>query len=248
MQQLLVNLRGARDPAAAVEEHLAIGLVRDQSIDDHVARSYVEGDHVGTFRAGRNHADIGDTADIERDAIALGRTEQQVVDVGNQRRAFASGRDIALAEVGNDPHTGALRYYGRFADLEGAGDAMAEAFNRVAFVEDGLAVHPADANGIGRDMRATASVEHGFRIQFAEQEAEARDGSCMRHRVRHAEQRGSNGRRIGSAAECDRGDLEAVAPVRDIHDCYVDPIERRAAHNSDGLHARLSSFCSSDSN
>ena len=51
---------------------LAIAVERRRyGIHHHVARSGVESDHVFWFRVGRNHGDVRDAADVERDACDL---------------------------------------------------------------------------------------------------------------------------------------------------------------------------------
>ena len=43
-EQALVDFRGAGDAAVAVVGLLAVGVMRDQRVDDHVAGAGVEGD------------------------------------------------------------------------------------------------------------------------------------------------------------------------------------------------------------
>ena len=102
-----------------------------QGVDHHVAGSGVEGDDVFGRASGRNHRDVGDAADVERDAAAPRVAEEQVIDVGDQRRALAAGGDVARAEIGDHRDAGALGEHGGFADLQSVG---------AAFVIDGLAV------------------------------------------------------------------------------------------------------------
>ena len=87
--------------------------------------------------------------------------EQEVVDVGDKRGSPASSGDVAFAEIGNGPDAGAFGDHGRLADLQGAGDATAQIFDRLAFVKNGLAVQADEVDGVERDALAAAGFADG---------------------------------------------------------------------------------------
>ena len=61
--------------------------------------SRIEGNDTLRARARWNHRDIGDPADIERDARAPRMPEEQVIDKRHQRRSLPARRDIARAKI-----------------------------------------------------------------------------------------------------------------------------------------------------
>src|ERR1035438_1166475 len=111
-----IALRG--DATVAVEVLAAAGVLARERIDHHVAGARIERDARG------NDRNVGDATDIEGGAGAARMPEQQAVDEGNERRALATGGDIARAEIGDYRHSGALRDYRRLADLQCAGAAF----------------------------------------------------------------------------------------------------------------------------
>ena len=105
---------------------LAIAIERRRhGIHHHVARSGVEGDHVFRRCIGRNHRDVRDAADVERDARMLGMPEKLIVEERHQRRAFAAGRHVAGTKIGDGLDAGALGNHRRLADLHRARDLAA---------------------------------------------------------------------------------------------------------------------------
>src|SRR5271169_2546422 len=95
-----------------------------EGVDHHVAWAGIEGYDV--FRRGgwRNHRDVGDPADVQRDAGPHGVAKKHVVDIGNQRRALSACRDIARAEVGDYWHARTLGNHRRLADLQRVATAL----------------------------------------------------------------------------------------------------------------------------
>ena len=66
--------------------------------------------------------------------------EKLVIEQRNQRSAFAAVRDVARTEIGDGLDPCARGDHRGFADLKRARDFAAQEFDRIAFVEDGLAV------------------------------------------------------------------------------------------------------------
>jgi hypothetical protein len=62
-------------------------------------------------------ADVRDAADVECHSRLGAVAEEQLVDVGDQGGAAASGGDVAFTEVGDGADSGAFGDDGRVADL-----------------------------------------------------------------------------------------------------------------------------------
>ena len=140
-------------------------------------------------------------------------TEQQIVDEGNERRAFASRCYIACAELRHDGDSEALGDHVRFADLQRIRcAARALVINRLAVTADQL----------DRSDRH-AAFDDGFGVELAEFEVQARDLLwSLRGENSFTQRRGVRRRVV-----CDRRDA-----ARDIDDSDVDTVERGAAHDA----------------
>ncbi len=199
-----------------------------QRVHHHVAGTGVEGDHVFARAAGRNRRDVGDAADVERDASFARMAEQKIVHVRHQRSALAAGGDVARAKIGNHRLARALGDHGSLADLQRG---------QAAFVIDGLAVTADQLDGGERH----AGVQNRVGVQLAEQDVEPRDFSRVRAGVRHGENHFADARRIWTRREAH----QPVAAARDVDDGDVDAVQRSAAHQARNSHFRFSSSCRS---
>ena len=90
--------------------------------------------------------------------------EEEIVDIGDQGRALASGRHVAFAKIGDDPQAGTLGHNGSLADLKCAGDAMSQVFDGFAFVKNGLPVQSAQEDRFHGYAATTARLPHRIRI------------------------------------------------------------------------------------
>src|SRR5207245_2811393 len=88
--------------------------------------------------------------------------EEQVIDVGHERRALATRRDVTHAEIRNHRHSDAFRDYCRFADLHRVGAAFV--IDRLAVAADQL--HWSESRDGALDCA---------RIELAELEVQPRD-------------------------------------------------------------------------
>ena len=79
----VASIASPRDAASAIVFLLACGVMRNQGVDHHIARPGIEGNHVFRFCGRRNHRDIRDAANVERDPPAPGMAKQCVVEIGN---------------------------------------------------------------------------------------------------------------------------------------------------------------------
>ncbi len=241
-EHAIVDFGAACDAAVAVVSLAAFGHAGNQRVDHHVAGARVERQDVVARGAARNHGDVGDAAEVQRDAADAAMAEQQVIGKRHQGSAMPAGGDIALAEIGDGPQAGALGHDRGVADLERAGDAAAEIVHRRAFVKNGLAVQAAQRNRVQGNAPAAAGFANGFGVKLAQQEVQTRDGRGVGHGVGHAQDGLAHVLGVGNRVEGDRLDLLAA----DIDDGDVDPVERGAAHDAGDSHQFFSSFWSSD--
>src|SRR5579864_7886517 len=116
----------------------AVRELTRESIDHHISRTGIEGDYFVKGGGGRDDGDVGDAADVQRDAGAAGMTKEEVIDERDQGRAFAAGRDIARAKIRDDGNAEGFGQDSGLADLQGVG---------AAFVKDGLAVASDEGDG-----------------------------------------------------------------------------------------------------
>jgi len=70
-------------PAAFVKPLAAVGEMGDEGVDEHVGGAGVEGEDLGGLGIGGDDGDVGDAAEIQRDAAEIGVAIEDVVDVGN---------------------------------------------------------------------------------------------------------------------------------------------------------------------
>jgi len=86
-------------PSPAIQSRAAPGRERGERIQQHVAGSGVEGDHILRSAARRNRRKVGDSADVENDSSASRMAEEQVIEKRNQRRSLPSGGEIGRTKV-----------------------------------------------------------------------------------------------------------------------------------------------------
>ena len=85
-EQLLVDRTGRRHAAVAVVAHRAARKLRDQRVDQHVAWAGIKGDDLLGGGVRRDGRDVGDAADVQRDAAQRADPDR----ASNRRRAPAA--------------------------------------------------------------------------------------------------------------------------------------------------------------
>ena len=148
----------------------SVGQALHQGIDHHVGRSGIECQDLFRLRCRRNDGDVGDAAEVERDASAARVTEDAVVEEGDQRRTGSSGCDIGCAEIGDYRDARAFGNHRAFADLQGVPAVL---------VVDGLAMAADEFDALEGDAFLTADLPQGCGEAFSDGEVEARDFSGM---------------------------------------------------------------------
>ncbi len=111
-QQRGVHASGSRPRAVTIERGAPVPRVPE--VEQHVARSGVEAAHIARRR---QIGEIGDASEIDDDTVRL-TSEERGVERGHQRRAFASSRDIAAPEIGDDRHPGPFGNAGGVVQLQ----------------------------------------------------------------------------------------------------------------------------------
>src|SRR5262249_29611744 len=153
---------GTREPGVFIETLATAGEMLDEGIDEHVGRAGVEGKDLRRFRGSREDGDVGDAAEVERDAAEFGVAVEEIVDVGNERGALAAEGDVGGTKVSHSSDAGSSGDDRGLADLESGSSRSAEVGSmwRVAsgewrarshgtLVEDGLTVGADERNFLG---------------------------------------------------------------------------------------------------
>ena len=89
-------------------------------VHEHVSRANVEGHDLVRGGGGRQHRQVGDAADVQQQAAALGVAAQQVIGQGHEGSALAASGHVRRAEIGNGGDPGALSDNRRFPNLQGS--------------------------------------------------------------------------------------------------------------------------------
>ena len=132
---------------------------RDKLIDDHVARSGIERDHLFRPAVRRNGGDVCNSAYVQRNTPEFGIDVQQIIDERNERRSFAAGSHVARTEIGDDGYSELFRQHGTVPKLKRA----------LLLVENGL---PVRSNQVDRVQR-NAAFAYGLCIKIRKQKVQA---------------------------------------------------------------------------
>ena len=119
----------------------------------------------------RDRRQICDPADVLHDAADFGIAIKQVVEEGNQRRAFASGGHVGGAEVGDDRNADAGGDHRAFSGLPGDGQVASQKFRGLALVVESLAVA---ADQFCFQAETALGGEYGLGVEFGQQEIQTR--------------------------------------------------------------------------
>ena len=240
-EQASVHFALDRHGAAGVAAELSAGEARGQLIHHHVARTGVESDYAICRTSGGQDGHIGDAADVQGHSAHLFRSEQKIVNEGDQRRALAPGGHVAWPEVVDNRDLSSFGQDRPVADLQRRSHLPAQVIGRLGLVEDRLAVAADQLDRLRIDAGDLAGFEERFGVDFGQQEIEPGDLARMGGAVAHSEQRGANLLRIGDGMET--GGIETV--VVDIDQGDIDPVERCPAHDARDSHCRFNSSFSS---
>ena len=163
------------EPRAGVEALAALREVRDESVNEHVGGTSVEGEDILRASAGGDDGDVGDAAEIQRDTGEFLIAVEEIVGEGNERRALAAGGHVGWTEVGDGGDASEVRNDRTFTDLEGGRCGLAKEGDGRALMEDRLAVAADEVNLPWRDVKFLAGGEGGFGEELAEAEVELAD-------------------------------------------------------------------------
>lgn len=115
----LVDPASRGERAIAVKASGTIGQELHESIDHHGPGPGIESKHVVEPATRRQIGDVRDAADVLYGSGTRSVTQGDPIEVGDERRALATGRDIGLAEVRDDGNAGTECDDGRAANLKG---------------------------------------------------------------------------------------------------------------------------------
>ena len=159
-----------RSDAAVAIVGLAEETVGD-GVNHHVARAGVESRNLFSGCSRRDCCQICDATDVLHDASDLRVAIEQVVEEGNQRRAFASGGHVGGAEIGDDRDADTGGDHRAFSGLPGDGQFAAQEFRGLALVVESLAVA---SDQFCFQAEAALGGEYGFGVEFGQQEIQTR--------------------------------------------------------------------------
>ncbi len=95
------------EPSVFVKAFSAARKVKDKGVNEHVGWAGVEGEDLLWASGAGNDGDIGDAAEIERDAADFFVAVEQIIGVGNERSALTAEGDVGGPEVGDGGDAGA---------------------------------------------------------------------------------------------------------------------------------------------
>ncbi len=163
-------MAATREGGVFVEALAAAGEVGDEGVEEDVGGAGVEGEDVLRLGAGGDDGDIGDAAEIERDAADFFVAIEEVVGERDERGALASGGHVGGAEVGDGGDAGEVGDEGAVRDLECGACWLAQERNWLALMKDGLAVGGDQVEAFRRKVEFFAGGEGGFGEEVAETE------------------------------------------------------------------------------
>ncbi|MYA79061.1 MAG: hypothetical protein F4X39_00830 [Acidobacteriia bacterium] len=176
---------------------------------------------------------------MQRDPAAAAVAEQQVIDVGHERRPFPARRHVRGTEVRHDRRSRQLGDQRRLADLQRARDGLSAGLACGRLVIDRLAVGTDQFQLSERDARLPAGVADRLSVHPPQQEMNLAQAPHVGLRVGDRKDRLPDRRFVGDRVESPRLDALLEALPLDFDECDVDPVDRRAAHDS-GYQHRLS--------
>ena len=118
VNQRVVDVAATGERGVFIEAPAVFGEVGDERVDEDVGGAGVEGEDILGLGAGGDDGDVGDAAEIERDAAEFFVAVEEIVCKGDERGALASGGHVGGAEVGDGGDAGASGDDGGFAYLE----------------------------------------------------------------------------------------------------------------------------------
>src|SRR5712691_656494 len=90
---------GLGEAGVLVEALATASEVRNQTVDDHVGRTGVERKDLRRLGRSGDDRDIGDAAEVERNAAELRMAIEQIVRIGHERRSLAPESEVRGAKV-----------------------------------------------------------------------------------------------------------------------------------------------------
>src|SRR2546426_2488874 len=99
--------------------------MRDKGVNDHVRWAGIEREDLLRLAGARKNRDVGDAAEIERDATELRVAVKKIVHIGDERRALATQNDVRGTKIADRRDARARGDDGSLADLQRRGSGPA---------------------------------------------------------------------------------------------------------------------------
>ena len=215
-----------RGLSVAIEERAVRQLRCCQGVDQGVGRTDVEGPHQGRRIPGsgrRQQRGVGDAAQVQDDAAEIRMTAQQDVGSRQDGRPLPAQSQIGRAQIGDRRQPRGLGHLGAATQLQRTGRTE---------MGDGLAVGYREGRcgavpfGHGHQGRAAEDAAH-LAVQPGHVRGRSRLAGGQRKQFPPRARRPIRGQEGGPGRDA----IIPVAPERS--DRGVDPVDRRAAHQSD---------------
>src|SRR6266851_2583132 len=144
--------------------------MRDQGVDKHVGGAGVEGEDLLRLGRARKNRNVGDAAEVERNAAEFRVAIEKVVHIRNKWRSLATEGDVRRSKITDGRDARASRDDGRLADLQRRGGRSAQKIDGLALMEDGLPVTSDQGDLRWRHSETTASGQGGVAEEFSQTE------------------------------------------------------------------------------
>src|ERR1700674_1908354 len=121
--------------------------VKDEAVYEHVGGAGIERMDLFRLCRRRNDGNVGDAAEVERDAAQFLVSIEKIVGVRYERRALAAKRDVRGTKIADSGDSRGGGNDGWLADLKRRSGWRTEIRERTALMEDSLAMAADERNG-----------------------------------------------------------------------------------------------------
>src|SRR6185503_1134446 len=232
-EQFLRNAPRPRERSSGVVPRSRGSKRAHDAVEEHVARTAVEGERLIERRSRAKSREIRDAAEIHEHPVPRFRRELVVIEERHERRSLTAREKVGHSEVRDDRHAERRREHGRLPDLDG--HALSRALS-VRIVEDGLPVVADDLGGrSGR--RRSERVACRARGDLGHLDVHAEELAQRERPLLCAENAMAEHIAIRPRREREELGAPARASALDLDDGRVRAVRGRPAHDADGARA-----------
>src|SRR5580704_14146949 len=105
---------------------MAVRVVQNEGVNQHIGRAGVKGKNLFRLGRARKNGDVGDAAEIERDAAKFCVAIEKIVRVRDKRRALAAEGDVRGTKIPDGRDAGKRSDDGGLANLKRRGRRRTE--------------------------------------------------------------------------------------------------------------------------